>query len=157
MLSTKHARKWLMSLCGGSCWGNLADVRMNTYYTVTPLTPFVMDHKPLPPLVAGSYEENSEQQHPRLIKVIFDNEDMARLVLRSANKIRNSQNGDIKEVKIFRDLSQSDREKRKLLVNEMKLKNEDLRKNNVSDSKFTNRGDSVVKVKVDPSKTGQHF
>ena len=105
----------------------------------------------------GRYEENSEQQHPRLIKVIFDNEDTARLVLRSANKIRNSQNGDIKEVKSFRDLSQSDREKRKLLVNEMKLKNEDLKGNNISDSKFIIRGDSVVKVKVDPSKTGQHF
>ena len=33
MISTKHAMKWLLSLCGVSDggWGNLADVRMNTF------------------------------------------------------------------------------------------------------------------------------
>ena len=37
MLSTKHAMRWLLSLCGivmGS-WGNLADVRVNTYVVRT--------------------------------------------------------------------------------------------------------------------------
>ena len=31
MLSTKHAKKWLLSLCGGNDGGNLVDVQVNTY------------------------------------------------------------------------------------------------------------------------------
>ena len=105
----------------------------------------------------GRYETNESREHPRLIKVIFDREESASLVLRSAGKLKNVQDGAVKEINIFRDLSQSDREKRKALVEEMKAGNEELKRNHIVDSRVIIRGNKLVKVKVDASKQGKPF
>ena len=104
----------------------------------------------------GKYEP-SGGQYARLVKVVFDREEDANLVLKSAGKLKDVQDSNVKEVKIFRDLSQPDREKRKELVSEMKLKNEELKKDNVVDSKFIIRGDKLLKINVDPAKQGTNF
>ena len=48
-------------------------------------------------------------------------------------------------------MNQEDRNKRKILVDEMKEKNEDLKQQGCIDSKWIIRGDKVVKIKVNPN------
>ena len=66
---------------------------------------------------------------------MFENEQMASSVLRSANKLNTSVNDDVKTIKIFRDMTKSDHERRKALVEEMKEKNLELTNNGVQDMK----------------------
>lgn len=54
---------------------------------------------------------------------------------------------------MFRDLTQVDREKRQVLVQEMKVKNDELLNQNVLDSKWIIRGDKVIKIKVRPNQS----
>ena len=106
----------------------------------------------------GKYD--TERAHPRLIKVIFEKEENASQVLRSLGKLRNAQtdtNSELKDIHIFKDLTQTDREKRKALVEQMKEQNEELKKNHVVDQRVVIRGDKLVKVKVDTTKQKKPF
>lgn len=87
---------------------------------------------------------------PRLLKVCFDHESTANKVLRAAPKLDKSGNEEVRRIKVFRDMCQVDREKRRVLVNDARNKNDELQRDNVSDFKWIIRGERVVKVKVNP-------
>ena len=97
----------------------------------------------------GKYDESTSAQKPRLVKVMFDHEDTAKSVLHSANKLGNANEADIKVIKIFRDLSKDDRDKRRKLVLEMKAGNEELKKKGIKDKKCIIRDEEVVTIRID--------
>ena len=93
---------------------------------------------------------DKENHNPRLVKVTFDNEDLVHKVLRHAKNLKEVTNEGIKRIKIFRDLSVTELEARRYLVNEMKKRNEEIAQNSSScvSFKWIIRGDQLVKVKL---------
>ena len=100
----------------------------------------------------GKKEGDSGNQAPRVMKVVLDQESTAQRVFRAVPKLGEHNDKEIRKIKIFRDLNQEDRNRRKILVDEVKHKNEELRRENVTDSKRIIRGDKTVKVKVNPNR-----
>lgn len=98
----------------------------------------------------GKRDESGNR--PRLLKVVLDQESTAYKVLRAAPELTKSEDENVKEIRVFRDLSKGDRDQRKSLVDEMKQKNEELKNQVVGDSKWIIRGDKVVKIKVNPNR-----
>ncbi|KAK7080367.1 hypothetical protein SK128_004601 [Halocaridina rubra] len=88
-------------------------------------------------ITIGKQNMRNEDNRPnsRLIKVMFENEKMVSLLTKSAKKLSKLTDEDIKNIKIFRDMSKSDHEKRILLVEEMKKRNQELHDNGISDMK----------------------
>ena len=99
----------------------------------------------------GKMESDNANQAPRLVKVVLDQESTAQRVIRVAPKL-GEHNDEVRKIKIFRDMNQVDRNRRKILVDEMKHRNEELKKENVTDSKWIIKGDKTVKVKVNPNR-----
>ena len=100
----------------------------------------------------GKKEGDNANRAPRVMKVVLDQKSTAQRVFRAAPKLRENNDDEIGKIKIFRDLNQEDRNRRKILVDEVKHKNEELRRENVTDSKWIIRGDKTVKVKVNPNR-----
>ena len=92
------------------------------------------------------------------MKVVLDQDCTAHKILKVAPNLGNDENDEeVKKIKIFRDKNKNDRERRKALVEEMRQKNEDLKQNNVTDSKYIIKGDRTVKVKVNPNQPKRNF
>lgn len=87
------------------------------------------------------------QDRPRLLKILFEDEKMASTVVKSAKKLSESDNVDINGIKMFRDMSKKDHEKRKALVEEMKKRNGDLEASGDSGMKWIIKGTDIIKVR----------
>lgn len=72
--------------------------------------------------------------------------------MKTAPKLAQCEDEQINGIKIFRDLNETDRAKRKALVDEMKEKNKELEQQNVTDNKWIIRGEKVVKIKINPNR-----
>lgn len=102
----------------------------------------------------GKSNDDGQSQRCRLTKVVFESEEMVTKVLRVAKRLSESEEEAIRKIILFRDMCETDRQKRKALVDEMKHRNSEL---NVSDAliwKWVIKGDQVVKIKVRPSPDG---
>ena len=95
----------------------------------------------------GKHNDNSQTQRSRLTKIVFDSEDMAIRVIKSAKKLSESSIEYVKNIRLFRDLCQSDRLKRKSLVEEIRQKTSELSSSDAQVWKYIIRGDKVVKIK----------
>ena len=95
-------------------------------------------------------KEDRTGKGPRLVRVALDQENTARKVLTAAPKLGEQVEERVRNIRIFRDMNEEDRRKRKALVDEMKQKNEDLRQQGITDSKWIIRGDKVIKGKANP-------
>ena len=84
----------------------------------------------------------------RLVKIIFQQEYMAMKVLRATAKLSEAEEENIKSIRMYKDMSPSDREKRKKLVEEMKKKNQEIEGSADQSMKWIIRGDILVKVKT---------
>ena len=99
----------------------------------------------------GKKENNNNG--PRLVKVILDSEDTAKEVFKAAPKLANATENYMKEIKIFRDMCKADRDKRKKLVDEMSIRNNELRSQNVTNFKWIIRGENLVRIRINPNQT----
>ena len=90
--------------------------------------------------------ENTNNNRPRLLKVVFDSESCAKELLRAAPRLAEATSNNMKEIKIFRDLCKADKEKRKKLVEEIVRRSEELKAQNVTNVKWIIRGEQLVKV-----------
>ena len=95
----------------------------------------------------GANSARPRQHNSRLMKVIFENDNMVSQVIRSAKKLNESDDDNIKNIRMFRDMSRSDHEKRKVLVDEMKKRNLELEQQRVTNFKWVIRGSDVIKVR----------
>ena len=79
---------------------------------------------------------------PRIIKVVQDSESTAKEVFRAASKVTESEVGlnKAKDIKVFRDMTKVDRDRRNKLVEEMLRRNKGLQDQNVTNSKCIIRG-----------------
>lgn len=96
----------------------------------------------------GGWRDEVQNGKPRLIKVVFERDEEAKAVFRQANKISESTDEEIRKLKIFRDMCLQDREKRKILVDDMKAKNEELVQQGEMDNKWIIRGEKLVNIKI---------
>ena len=87
----------------------------------------------------------------RLMKVMFETEEIALKVLKSAKALNESDNDGDRSIRIFRDLNKKDRELRTKLVKEMIQKNEDLVKDGITDFRWKIRGEELIKVRSNPA------
>ena len=71
--------------------------------------------------------QENEDNSPRLLKIILDREYMVGTILKATKILQSSTDPTLKNLSIFKDLIKEDRDQRKILVTEMKAKNEALK------------------------------
>ena len=94
---------------------------------------------------------------PRLVKVVLDSESTAKEVFRAASRVAESEVGldKAKDIKVFRDMTKIDRDRRKKLVEEMLRRNKELQDQNVTNAKWIIRGEQLVRIRINPEETSR--